>query len=82
MARPANPRRRPSSRRLDPHRHRLRLELLEERRLLAGDWRNPVDSLDVDNDHQIAPLDALLVINYTVCAHTESLRNVQPNGSV
>jgi RHS repeat-associated protein len=38
--------------------------MLEERRLLAVDWRNPVDALDVDGDHLIVPLDALLVINY------------------
>ena len=40
------------------------LELLEHRRLLNVDWRNPVDSLDVDFDGIVSPLDALVNINY------------------
>ena len=43
---------------------RLMVESLEDRRLLNIDWRNPVDSIDVDNDGSISPLDALVVINY------------------
>ena len=43
---------------------RLMVESLEDRRLLNVDWRNPVDSIDVDNDGSISPLDALVVINY------------------
>lgn len=39
------------------------LERLEDRLLLASDWRNPVDALDVNNDRAISPFDALLVIN-------------------
>ena len=38
-------------------------ELLEARQLLAVDWRNPVNSLDVSSDQRVSPLDALLVIN-------------------
>ena len=56
-------RRKKSARRPDHRRLRLLFEPLEDRRMLAVDWRNPVDSLDVDADHFIAPLDALLVIN-------------------
>lgn len=49
----------------------LRLELLESRRLMAGDaadsgasrWHNLVEPSDVNADGQVAPLDALLVIN-------------------
>ena len=38
-------------------------ESLEDRRLLAVDWRNPVNSLDVSGDGFISPLDALQPIN-------------------
>jgi len=38
-------------------------ELLEGRRLLATIWRNAVDSLDVDRNQFVVPLDALHVIN-------------------
>jgi RHS repeat-associated protein len=38
-------------------------EHLEERRLLASDWRNPVDALDVNSDRSVTPLDVLQVIN-------------------
>ena len=31
---------------------------------LAAPWQNPVDPLDVDGDEEVAPLDALLVINH------------------
>ncbi len=40
----------------------LQFEMFEERCLLAVDWRNPADALDVNHDRAIAPLDALLVI--------------------
>ncbi len=39
------------------------VESLEDRRLLNVDWRNPVDSIDVDSDGSISPLDALVIIN-------------------
>ncbi len=42
---------------------RLLLEQLDHRHMLASDWRNPSDNLDVDNDHTISPLDVLSVIN-------------------
>lgn len=31
--------------------------------MLASDWRNPADSLDVDSDLSISPLDVLSVVN-------------------
>ncbi len=40
------------------------VESLEDRRLFNVDWRNPVDSIDVDNDGSVSALDALAVINY------------------
>ncbi len=40
------------------------VESLEDRRLLNVDWRNPVDSIDVDSDGSVSPLDALVVINH------------------
>ena len=46
------------------HLRRLVVESLEDRRLLTVDWRNPVDSLDVNNDGNVSPLDVLEVINY------------------
>src|ERR1051325_8729229 len=42
---------------------RLLLEPLEDRRLLAVDWRNPVDALDVNGDGIVVPPDALVIIN-------------------
>ena len=41
----------------------LFVERLEDRRLLAGDWQNPRNALDVDDSGIVSPLDALLVIN-------------------
>ncbi len=41
----------------------LLIEQLESRRVLASDWRNPIDSLDVDGDGSISPLDPLVIIN-------------------
>ncbi len=41
----------------------LRVEQLESRVLMNVDWRNPVDSFDVNNDSTISPLDVLVVIN-------------------
>lgn len=37
-------------------------ELLEDRRMLAVAWRSPADSLDIDANGDVAPRDALLVI--------------------
>lgn len=47
-------------------RHKFRcldMQTLESRRLLAIDWRNPVNSNDVNRDHHVSPTDALAVIN-------------------
>ncbi len=41
----------------------LRIESLESRLLLAAEFRNPVDHLDVNNSGTITALDALVVIN-------------------
>lgn len=42
----------------------LRVELLENRQLLAIDtWQNPVQPLDVNDDAFVSPLDSLIVIN-------------------
>ena len=51
------------SRRIKRRDRQLRFESLEDRRLLAVDWRNPVNSLDVSGDGFISPLDALQPIN-------------------
>ena len=40
-----------------------RFESLEPRLLLAADWQNPSQRLDVNNDFAISPLDALVGIN-------------------
>ncbi len=54
----------PSQNRHRRFKRRLILETLEDRRLLNVDWRNPVDSMDVDNDGAVSPLDVLVDINY------------------
>ena len=42
----------------------LTVEVLEDRRLLTTTpWQNPTLPLDVNNDHVVTPLDALIVIN-------------------
>ena len=41
----------------------LSLERLEDRTLLAGDWQNSVNRLDVDDSGLVTPMDALVVIN-------------------
>ena len=42
---------------------RLTFEALEIRRVLASDWQNPGQALDVNHDLTVAPLDALQGIN-------------------
>ncbi len=56
---------------------RLMVESLEDRRLLNVDWRNPVDSVDVDLDGSTSPLDALVVINYINANGAGSLATVR-----
>jgi hypothetical protein len=58
-----NRRRKPRTHYLNHRRRRLRVEALEDRRLLAGVWQNPRNALDVDDSGIASPLDALLVIN-------------------
>jgi hypothetical protein len=41
----------------------LLAEPLETRLLLASDWRNPVDALDVNGDLHVTPIDALWAAN-------------------
>ena len=50
--------RRPASRK-----RRNLLETLEKRMMLSADWQNPARPNDVNNDLEVSPLDALLVIN-------------------
>ncbi|WP_425617854.1 dockerin type I domain-containing protein [Anatilimnocola sp. NA78] len=42
---------------------RVTLEILESRQMMAADWRNPVDALDVNNDRRVTAFDALEIIN-------------------
>ena len=44
-------------------RRQLKMELLEQRCMLASDWQNPLWNLDVDDDGTLSPLDALVIIN-------------------
>ncbi|MCA9161826.1 MAG: hypothetical protein KDA62_02560, partial [Planctomycetales bacterium] len=43
---------------------RAYFESLEDRRMLAGDFRNAFNPFDVNDDGEIAPLDVLLLINH------------------
>ncbi len=54
---------------------RLIIEVMEDRRLLNVDWRNPVDSIDVNSNGSISPLDALLVINRLNSGQSRTLPN-------
>ena len=56
-------RRRTSSKQWQERLHSI--ELLETRRLLAADWQNPANPLNVDDspDGIVASLDAFLIIN-------------------
>ena len=51
---------------------RLRLEILEDRSLLAAaagldtQWQNPIDRFDVNGDSRVSPSDALVVTNAMV----------------
>jgi len=42
---------------------KLVCEALENRTLLASDWQNPGQLLDVNHDLKVSPLDALITIN-------------------
>ncbi len=47
-----------------PNQNRLKgFEILEPRRVLSSAWQNPLFRLDADNSGEVAPLDALLIIN-------------------
>jgi RHS repeat-associated protein len=39
------------------------IESLEDRRLFNADWQNPGQSLDVDDDLTVSPLDVLVIVN-------------------
>ncbi len=45
------------------NRRRLKFESLEGRRLLAADWTNSVNHLDVNQSGMVTALDALLILN-------------------
>lgn len=51
------------SRRTNLRGKRLRVESLEQRRLLAGDTTVGLSQMDVNHDGQVTPLDALLIIS-------------------
>ncbi|HEY2415707.1 MAG TPA: dockerin type I domain-containing protein [Pirellulaceae bacterium] len=51
----------------------LAFDVLEPRRLLNVDWRNPVDSLDVNANGSIAADDVLLIINRLNARHDSLL---------
>lgn len=44
-------------------RRQLFVQSLEQRRLLAGDWTNPIDPADANGDLSVTASDALLIIN-------------------
>ena len=45
------------------------------------DWRNPLDSLDVDQDRSISPLDVLVVINDINAKGSRKLPDVKTPGT-
>ncbi len=53
----------------------LRLEALEDRRVMAAGWTNPVRSQDVNADRSISPIDVLLVVNRINVEGSGSLAN-------
>ncbi len=57
---------------------RLTIESLETRRLMTFNWRNAVDSLDVNADGVISPVDALLVVNRLNSSQSRQLPNERP----
>jgi len=58
----------------------LRLESLEDRRLLAVGWRNPVHSLDVSADGLLSPVDVLQVVNELNAVGSHALAATRPAG--
>ncbi len=42
---------------------KLRIERLESRSLLAADWTNPANPLDVNGSGEVTPLDALILVD-------------------
>ncbi len=67
-----------NQRRRIKHGRRLLFESLEARRLLAVDWRNPVNSLDISGDGFISPVDPLQVINELNLAGPHALAAQRP----
>src|SRR5262245_3109086 len=41
----------------------FRFEFLEDRQMMAVDWRNPVNALDVNADGFTVPIDVLQIVN-------------------
>ena len=61
---PASTALRPRGRLMPPRRRRLLMhESLEKRLMLAADWQNPLNQLDIDADGVVAPRDVLLIVN-------------------
>lgn len=64
-------------------RRRLRVERLEEKRLLAGDFsQNDTHPLDVNDDQTISARDALMVINSLSEENPRGFTDVNGNGEV
>lgn len=59
-------------------RRKPRLETLERRDLLAVDWRNPVNNVDVNVDSAMTAIDALAVINDLNLRGTRQLPDSKP----
>lgn len=57
----------------------IRFEPLEARHLLAVDWRNPTDAIDINDDRQITAFDAIAVINELNLNGTHSLSSPKPS---
>ena len=55
------------------------MEKLEDRLLLASDWQNPSRPLDVNNDGQATPIDALQILNRLSRAEGEGQLGVRTN---
>src|SRR5688572_20032731 len=66
------------SRRTERRLRQLRFESLEDRRLLAVDFRNPVNSLDVSGDGFLSPVDPLQVINELNLVGPHALTGTRP----
>ena len=56
----------------------ISLEKLEQRRLLASDWWNPVRPADVNESGSVTPLDAIVVINEIATRQLSDSTGIEP----